>query len=59
MPRAMKKYRVELRVIVREIWEVEAEDASEAELGYITDPDAFIFDREDVESDVVRVYEVK
>ncbi len=53
----LKRYRIEVRVIVREIWEVEAEDEADAEFSYRTNPDAFIFDREDMESDVVKVTE--
>lgn len=52
-----RKFRVELRIIVREIWEVEAADEIEAEFHYMENPDAFIFDREETETTVTKVYE--
>lgn len=54
-----RRYRVKLRIVVEEIWEVEAESPSDAEFNYMTNPDAFLFDREEIESDVIEVRTVQ
>jgi HJR/Mrr/RecB family endonuclease len=55
----MPRYRIELKITMQEIWEVEAEDEIEAEFHYMENPAAFIFDREEVHSELVKVYKVE
>jgi|EndMetStandDraft_6_1072998.scaffolds.fasta_scaffold432538_2 hypothetical protein len=55
----MPKYRIELKITVQEIWECEAENQEDAELNWMVKPESFIFDRDEIEQHLVKVYPVE
>ncbi|WP_155774493.1 hypothetical protein [Rhizobium etli] len=55
----MPEHRVELKNVVQEIWGCEAENEEDAELNWMVKPESFIFDCDEIEQHLVKVYKVE